>query len=167
MTPGFTEDQRQVVGRYVRATANAMGLRDWLFELMFDPPPVESAFAMVRPTYGRKVAAIWFQRHFAELEPEKARHAIVHELAHCITDPITTTLENVGKKLLPTTTFDALWEATRERSELATDHIADILEAHIPLIDWTDTGEAERVEWSDAPSDPVVDETPRDSGQLA
>jgi hypothetical protein len=160
MTPGFTPEQRRAIASYVRWVADTMGFRDWLFELEYDPPPNSNTMAMIQPVYGRKVATIWFQRNFAELEPEKARHAIIHELAHVLTDPITSVLENTGPKLLGSLVWPVLWEATKERSELATDHIADILAPHLALIDWTDKEETERVVWTDTPSQPAEPDPP-------
>lgn len=155
MTPGFTPEQRRAIGAYIRWVADTMGFRDWLFELEYDPPPNPNTMAMIQPVYGRKVATIWFMRDFVEMNPEKARHAVVHELAHLLTDPITSILQNTGPKLLGAQTYSVLWEATKEQSELATDHIADILDRHMPLIDWTDKEEAERVVWTDTPSQPA------------
>ena len=152
MTPGFTTEQRLAVGAYVRYVANLMGLRDWTFELQYDPPPNEDTFAMVRPVYGRKVASVWFCRAFAEMDAEKARHTVVHELAHVVTNQITAVLRQVGPGLVGEAAWTVLWESTRERSEIATDQIADILDSFMPLIDWEARGDTERVVWTDEAS---------------
>lgn len=154
MTPGFTPEQRKVIGNYLRWVANHMNLRDWTLELMFDPPSNANAIAQVRPVYGRRIACVWLMRSFADMEPEKARHAIVHELVHVITNDITSLVENLSGKLLGESAFAVLWEATKERNELATDLIAELIAPHMPLIDWTltDEEEAPGVSWVDEPS---------------
>jgi hypothetical protein len=159
MTPGFTPEQRRAIGAYVRAIADALLLRDWRFELPFDPPPSPNAFAQVRPVYGRRIAQLWFCRDFADLEPEKIRHVVTHELLHVVTDQITSTLENAGERLVGAPAFAVLWEATRERSEQATDQLADALAPHLPLIDWNvvDAGD---VVWTETLTEPPPTDLP-------
>lgn len=153
MTPGFTPEQREAVGRYVRTIADQMGLRDWAFSLMYDPA-ANDALAMITPVYGRKVASIWFCRAFAELEIEVIRQSICHELVHTMVNPITTTLEEIGPRLLGDSAWLVLWKATKERVELATDQIADAIAPTLPLLDWSIRDEARAVTWKAEPEQP-------------
>lgn len=155
MTPGFTSEQQRSIGGYVRDLADAMGLRDWMILLAFDPPVIRGAIASIRLTYGRKVATIAFERDFATRTPGDIRHTVVHELVHVIEDPVTSVLQNAGPDLLGKIAFLPLWEATRERAELATDQLADVIAPFMPLIDWTVTEEADRIEWTDKMPDQI------------
>lgn len=160
MTPGFTPAQQRAIGSYLRRLADAMGLRDWLLYVSHEPPAVAAAEAMVRVVYGRKIATIWLSREFGEMPRGRIRHILVHELTHVILDPVTSVIQNTGQELLGKPAYIALWEAVRERSELATDQVADVVAPTMPLIDWTLVDEdLDRVEWTAKPAE-MIDTPP-------
>lgn len=125
------------LGRYVRALADDVGLRDWWIDLMHDPPLHNDALATCTPTFGRKLAQVHVCHEFRHLEPVKQRWILVHELLHC---HFAATQDMVRGRRLEATLgelvhghFSADW---MQAHEYAIDAIACEWAKSLPLIAW-------------------------------
>lgn len=129
-------DKRQkALAQYVRAIADALGLRDWQFTYTDDPPgeiDYEHATAAIRPTRGRKWACLWVPAKWWDESPEDRRQTIAHELLHLHFAGMERILETVQTNL-----GDATWGVLRaahlDALEMAVDGIADAIAPFMPL----------------------------------
>jgi hypothetical protein len=69
---------RKELGRYIRAVADEMGLRDWTFNVVIgdptaDLPGVDYALASIECVDGRKYAVITFHEATRAEPPERLR----------------------------------------------------------------------------------------------
>jgi hypothetical protein len=127
-----TKDDLQ---RYVRQLADALRLRDWTIEVQDDPCD-DDAHGQIKIAYGRRQAAIWLSRDNVELE--KVRHTVVHELIHCHLEPMRWSLNN-AQEVLGSIPFGIFAGAAEDALELAVDGLADAIAPHMPLPmrDWS------------------------------
>jgi len=115
--------------RYVAKVADLMELKDW--RIYFDDElPEDEAEGSCATAYGRKIARIQVNH---TLDPEKVRHAIVHELVHCHTDPATVLVQRDLEELLEERVDRAFWVGFRRAFEYSVDGIATALAKHVPL----------------------------------
>jgi hypothetical protein len=128
--------QKDTLGAYVRWVANELGLRDWTFELVWEPPEEENAVASVQPTEGRKVAVVKFCSDFLELKPEDQRNCVVHELIHCHHVGATDMVRLDLLKHLSQQSYEIFWGGFVRQIEYMTDGLAEAFAPHMPLIDW-------------------------------
>lgn len=123
---------RQQLGEYLRELADRMGLRDWTINLMHDTPDNPQHAACIEVRYGRKVANISFEEHWAGNDPETLRATCVHELLHCHINQVRHPVDNIQSAIgqtLYATTYDALTDYI----EHATDAIATEWARTLPL----------------------------------
>lgn len=126
--------QRKKIGKYIRCLADCTSLRDWSFTLFHEPLPEESgAFATVKPVYGRKIAEITLCNNFVDLDPDKQRHILVHELIHCHFDMCDNFFENVLQQLVGIQVYKTAFADYRQWMEFGVDAMAEALAPHLPL----------------------------------
>lgn len=131
----MTEHERQALYRYIRWVANEMELRDWTIELLRETCE-DGAYAVVYPTFGRKIAEIKLTENFRELAPETQRHTIVHELVHCHLEPAANMVYKDLEDYLGKQTDQIFWNGFKRQIEYGVDAIAAAIAKHLPLIDW-------------------------------
>lgn len=127
---------RKELCRYIRWVANEMCLRDWTFDVPHEPLPESDAFATVKPTDGRKRARITFCRDFRDLEPDRQRHVVIHELVHCHFAMVQHQIESDLERHLGQHADRVLFDSFRRNLEYGVDGITDALAPHLPLIRW-------------------------------
>jgi hypothetical protein len=89
------------LAQYVRFLANQMKLRDWEFEVCYDPDLAGSA-AKIEITSCRHEAALTISPRFLESSPEEQRYALVHELTHAHLEPLRDTVRTAESLLSQT-----------------------------------------------------------------
>jgi hypothetical protein len=131
-------DNWDILGKYIRARADDLGLSDWYIVLKAEPPEDKEAAAEICPVEGRKWANIRVAKDFMALRPEEQRSAIIHELVHChfqsAVDIIR--LDLFEERLLAHDTYAAIYAAFRRQMEYGVDGIAVTIALHFPLIEW-------------------------------
>lgn len=132
--------ERKALGHYIRWIADEMGLRDWNLHLLREPAD-DDCNAQARIIYGRKVCSIRVSEEFRTFEPERVRHSIVHELIHCHTAAADNTVQHDLTEHIGVCAADIFHSGYRRHAEYAVDGLADALSPHMPLIDWTNTGD--------------------------
>lgn len=144
-----------VLGRYVRALADDLGLRDWSLILKRDPPSDEAALASVNAIEGRKLATVRVCSEYRELTADEQRQTVVHELLHC---HLAEGFHYLSKVLRPAlgTAADAVLEAFRLKIEYAVDAIATESANRFPHIEWK-TPDPNREDASNAPYEGPID----------
>lgn len=128
---------RKVLAKYIRATADSLGLRDWTFELQHDPCDDE-ALASVHPCEGRRVATICVCGDFRSRKRAEQRQTIVHELLHCHHAAASDIIRVDLVKQLSQSTYDVVFFGFRRQMEYMVDAVAEAIAGHFPLIEWPD-----------------------------
>jgi hypothetical protein len=75
-------------GEFLRFAADRLGLRDWAFNLKWQPCEDNEAMASVTCVEGQKRANITLSRTFADYPWPEQRKALIHELLHCHFEPV-------------------------------------------------------------------------------
>lgn len=127
--------ERAALGRYIRWVANALGLRDWTFELLKDPCD-DDCWAVCSPTYGRKLAKLSFSSDFRGHDPSSQRATVVHELLHCVFAAEQDHVRTHLPRHLAQSTYDVFQDTYRQMHEYAIDGLAVAIAPHMPLIKW-------------------------------
>jgi hypothetical protein len=122
----------KALGEYVRDLADRMGLRDWVINIMKDPPENVNHGACIDVIYGRRVANLQFREEWPEWDSEQLRSTVCHELVHCHINPLRNAIDNieaaVGKMI-----YDPLYNSVTDYIEYATDAIATAWAETLPL----------------------------------
>lgn len=126
---------RKVLLAYVRSTADALGLKDWTFEVLADPCE-DDCLAHVNPCEGRRVATICFSGDFRERKQVEQRETVVHELLHCHHVAAADIVRLDLIKQLSQSTYDVLWFGFKRQLEYMVDALASVVAPHLPVIDW-------------------------------
>ena len=132
----MTAAERKALGKYVRWVGDAIGLRDWWFDIMHDEPENAGDMACCDPFYGQRQAKLWFRNDLRTLEPVQQRAVVVHELLHC---HFAATQEQVRLDLLKhlgQAAYDLFLGSWRMNHEYALDATARALAKHMPDIAW-------------------------------
>lgn len=140
----MTKRDRKELGRYVRAIADEMGLRDWTFELktgdasegQAERPDGSRWGASCAPVPGRKFATITLAPWQRDEDPGELRQTVVHELTHCHFFGLWDTLRNDTVGPLGQATYDMFIANVERHMEYGVDAMADALAPHMPLIEW-------------------------------
>lgn len=132
----MTDAELKVLGEYIRARADEMGLRDWTLTVKDQPlDDSEGAWARCEPTDGEKRATIEVCKEFRTEDADIQRMAIIHELVHCHTASVqffarVDLSEMLGKAGM-------LMQQGLERDiEYAVDGIAVAWAEQFPMIEW-------------------------------
>jgi hypothetical protein len=80
------QNQRNEVMRYVKKWRCALFLHEWYIDIVFTEED-KSASAEIRPCPIYKIATIFIHKKFFDAPKKNREHTIVHELAHCISEP--------------------------------------------------------------------------------
>lgn len=126
---------RRALGEYIRHVADRMELRDWTLHLDSDPCH-DSNNASMNSIYGRKIARIRVHEGFRTWEPERQRHAIVHELVHCHLWSATEMVQCDLAEHLKKQGDRIFWDGFRRQVEYGVDGLASAIAKHLPLIEW-------------------------------
>jgi len=139
----MTDKDWEVLGKYIRARADELGLSDWHIVLKAEPPEDNEAAAEIHPVEGRKWVNMRVAKDFRELRPEEQRYAIIHELIHChfqsAVDIIR--LDLFEERLLAQDTYAAIYASFRRQMEYGVDGLAVAIGCSFPLIEWNTAGE--------------------------
>lgn len=126
------DGDRDKLGEYVRTLADAMGLKDWEYELDNKPPDSETADAGIFNWYGQRHAQIRVNPKWPEWTAERLRSRIVHELVHSHLHCLDETIPNL-KSLLGEPAYTVASNFFNDLLETATDGIAVAWAATLPL----------------------------------
>lgn len=135
----MTREDLQALAAYVRAIADLLELRDWTILLRAAPiGDDDEAEARVNLVYGRKLASLEFSPGFRELEPERQRHVVCHELIHLHVNPVWELLgEGPTEVILGKPAFEVLARTAATRVELAVDGLAEAFANKVSPPDWS------------------------------
>jgi hypothetical protein len=134
-----TKRDRKALCRYVRWVADVVELRDWTIVIAHDPPADDDIYAHVAPTDGRKIATVRFCAGFRDLEPDKQRMVVVHELVHLHLAPLQFQCEDDLHPLWGKAVDTVFFASFRRNIEYAVDGITHAIAKHMPLIEWPNT----------------------------
>ena len=129
----MTEAEREHWQAYIRQIADRMHLKDWRVELRQRPPENKDAAAEVLCTYGRKLAYIYFAQDWADIEAEKQRHFVVHELVHLHLQTVRDMVEQDMKGVLGNQAHEVLLWPFKRALEYGVDGLADAIAPLMPL----------------------------------
>ncbi len=127
---------RRELGRYARAMADELELRDWTINLLYRPSD-RCNDAEIGCVYGQKTANLQVSENFRQLDRDRQRQTITHELLHChwhlpsemvVTKDLEAALGAQADQLFA--------EGFRRQLEYAIDATAAALAKHLPYIDW-------------------------------
>ncbi len=129
----MTLKQYRSLARYIRSIADALGLRDWTFDLSHQPAHDVNEMASIECVFGRRFAVIQVCANFADLDPELQRHVVVHELLHAAMSGTHSYVYHSLPSLLGESGWSAFESAYRQQEEHATDGIAAAIGRGFPL----------------------------------
>ncbi len=119
------------VNAYLRAAADALGLKDW--RITFDPQPTteEDTYAEIDATEDRH-ASVQLCATFATLPARQQREIIVHELCHLHTTRLRTIAEDLAASE-STGTKSFILKTIENADEHAVESFAQLLAPQLPL----------------------------------
>jgi hypothetical protein len=136
---------RKEFGRYFRACADEMGLRDWRFE-------VEWADTLAKPKYaedaegqlgaqmncvpGRRIGETIFTFEMRDYPRDDLRQTVCHELLHCHFAAMWHQARQDLLDRLGQDTYDVFIASFERNMEYAIDAAATAWAEHLPLIEW-------------------------------
>lgn len=127
MTDRFTEPFKVALADYCAHVMRLLEMNDWRLTLLDELPANGQAAASIECIYGRRVADLRLEQHFADNAPDKQQHYIVHEIVHLLTDGIDNVIENGVETLIGRPAYTVLHEAWDVQVEYLTDHLAYVL----------------------------------------
>lgn len=131
-----TKKDHQALSGYIRLIADEIGLRDWSFKLLDEPPDNPDWLADVNCQQGRRFAFIRVRSDFRDSDLSDVRSTICHELVHCHLAPLQHQCDNDLDGLLGRAAAEVFSGGYRRNLEYAVDAIAEALAPHLPLIEW-------------------------------
>jgi len=140
--PGMTNAEFRRLGEYVRWMADAMGLRDWYFNLKHSPPLRDDesvdkgAGARIEIYWGKRYADISVCEEFRTMRPDRQRQFICHELVHCHLDHLDSLTDNKLRDHMGEMHWQGWHMGFDLAFENAIDAIADAWARKLPLISW-------------------------------
>ncbi len=141
----MTKRDRRELGRYVRAIADEMGLRDWTLKVDITKkikraaktPDGQEWGATCRPVPGRKFATLTFATDRRDDDLDELRQTVVHELVHCHFYGVWDTIRRDTVNLIDAQeTYDTLIRSIERQMEYGVDAVADAIAPRMPLIEW-------------------------------
>lgn len=82
-----TEKQKKEIRKYIEKWRGKLFLHEWGFDIIYSDD-VDEAAAMVRMNGQYKEAGIYIYEKFWKLSKEKREFSLVHELCHCVVQPL-------------------------------------------------------------------------------
>lgn len=136
MWPGMSRKRFKKLGRWTRATADRLGLRDWMIVMEHVPLPVGEAHGaecFCRP--GQKHATIKLRWDFPNWSPAEQRQTLIHELLHIHLYPVqhAVTQGSAAWRLLGDSAGDMLNNQIHWEVEHIVDRLACEIAPHYPL----------------------------------
>lgn len=121
----FTEDEADAIQLYIDQLKHLLGLSQWdIFLSSASSDPTTNA--SVHPVYGRRVAPISVNKNWWAYSPKDQRNTLVHELLHVV--------HNAQTEVIRTTpTSMWMWRTFERETELMVDHLAGIIDRHMPM----------------------------------
>ena len=126
------DGDRDKLGKYLRATADLMGLRDWHLQLPEANPESAQNGAECTVVYGQKRAIITYRDDWATWDVDQFRYLTVHELMHCHLWSLEQRICDV-QEMIGGSAFTVLERAYRENLEHAVDGVARAWAETLPL----------------------------------
>lgn len=118
------------LGDYIREVANLLSLRDWTFNVEYEPCDPKAG-GEIDITYGRKLADIKLPRDIRTRQRSRNRHSIVHELIHCHFEHGAILIRQMEKQI-GQMAHAPLWEGYAQALELGVDALAESLAVFMP-----------------------------------
>jgi len=141
-----TRAEQRALRDYVRWVADAMGLRDWLLDVVVAEEVPEGGLphseefrgvAAATPVPGQRRAGVHFTHGFrTDHSAQSQRAIVVHELVHCHLADMREFVRSCACDLLAQQTYDVLSFGFDLAWEHATDAIACAWAEKMPLIAW-------------------------------
>ena len=131
MRPEEIEPQLADLSRYIRYLADQMKLRDWSFDVEFDPE-LDRSLATVECTPNRRHAVLAVGPLFFESSDSDQRHGAVHELVHCHLQPARTFFSTLARP--HGKTHQVLKRNHDNHLDSATDDLAAAIAAALPTL---------------------------------
>lgn len=132
---GFTEADARALLDYVVDLAERLRLRDWTFSIdRFPLADEDDAYAATTITFGQRRATIALCRDWPNLDAQKKRRVIAHELLHCHFDGPLRHVERVLPVLVGKPASTPIIDKVHEDTELAVDTIAEAFAEHLPEV---------------------------------
>lgn len=131
----LSEKEVPALAKAVRKYADAMGLRDYEFEIMHAPPEDEDAFAKIAVDERRKTGKLWVCHGFRALGADFQRHCLVHELVHVHVAEMAFVMRTVEDDL-GKLRYQPLAANFLRAEERAVDALATVIASSLPLIEW-------------------------------
>ena len=128
--------ERKAFGEYVRWCADAFGLRNWTFHVKYDVDIEDDEYGRCEPTFGRKVANLYFHSDLPEMDRDVLRHTVIHELLHCHHAQVQEFMRTDMVKHFSQAAYDLMFSAFVTMHEYAIDGVASAIDRHFPLIQW-------------------------------
>lgn len=122
---------RRRAALYLRCVADALGLRDWRFDVLDDPPREDDVFATVDVMHDKRHADVRLASDWPRLPPSARREALVHEVLHCHGAQTAALAEDVREQL-SSAAWDLWHTAYHRAAELSVDALAHALAPLMP-----------------------------------
>lgn len=127
--------EREWLVRYIRQSADLVGLRDWTYEVSA-LPCVSNRAADITLVEGRRIARLAFCAGFRELPERDQREAIAHELVHCHLHGVADVVRvDIAAAIRPTL-HSVLWSSFERQLEHAVDAMVPVFARAIPRLTW-------------------------------
>lgn len=133
---------RKELGRYCRALADQLELRDWTVTAHVEDPGTperaddQSWGASSESTPGRKYVTLRFRNDVRTWSTSDLRVTVAHELIHAHFAPLMEVIRTDLYAHLGRPTYVLLVDGTTRHLEFGVDALADAIAKHLPLIEW-------------------------------
>ena len=124
-------DQKTWLEGYITEVQGAMSLSHWNIILSDDPADPDT-YAQIKPTVCRDTAVLRVADVIFDQSPGSIRNSVVHELIHCILEPVRWVMLNAANELSRSAAV-IVEEEHHDAMELATDRLAKAAAAAVPL----------------------------------
>lgn len=127
----FTEREADAILDFAANVGSTLGLPSWKLTIL-DEHPNEGAMASIEPIEGRWFAMLRLSPEWMELDSDKRRMAIVHEVCHLIHYDINNVIKDAAESM-----HGHEWQSLNRRYvravEYMVDHLAHFLDSHYDL----------------------------------
>jgi hypothetical protein len=134
VAPALVQDDFEIIGQHTRLYANAMGLRDWEFEIMHGPS-APGCVATITVHDMRRYGQLRVCANFRALDSDVQRYALVHELVHPHLIEMDATVRDLQDEL-GVRLFAVAYSSYERAMERAVDALATVIAPTLPVISW-------------------------------